>query len=55
MGCAFEVEQEFFNELIKNRYDIFGKEIAQTDRQVVAVVRKLTISNPILKEACWRR
>lgn len=55
MGCTSEVEQEFFNELLKNRYDIFGKEAFQTDRQAVKMVRKLTTSNPILKEACWKR
>lgn len=54
MGCA-EAEQEFFYELQKNRYDIFGKEIAQTNRQAVIMMRKITKTNPILKEACWKR
>ena len=54
MGCA-EVEDEFFSELLKNRNDIFGAQSPQSDRQVVTMVRKITKSNPILKEACWKR
>lgn len=54
MGCA-DAEQEFFNELQKNRNDIFGFQTPQTDRQAVAMVRKITKTNPLLKDACWKR
>lgn len=55
MGCEYSSHSEFFNELIKNRDDIFGNEIILTNRQAVIKVRKITKTNPILKEACWKR
>lgn len=53
MGCNYSSHAEFFNELLKNRDEIFGKEIVQSDRQAVIAVRKITKSNSVLKEACW--
>ncbi len=54
MGCDETGYDEFYNELEKNRYDIFGKEMPVSNKNSVAIVRKITKSNPILKVACWR-
>jgi len=53
MGCNYKSHDEFFKELMQNRYDIFGKEVLSSNRQAVIAVRKITKTNPILKEACW--